>query len=296
MTDLMEALESKEDNIFTVDNTEITLDGDYIASLKLAEGDHLIGAVFDNTERTTDVKKVILTIQKKAPVDPENPIIPDKPDKPSGGGGSGSGNGGTNGGNTNRPSVETPTNPDGSLNPDYKPSVPDSDGIWEGDDEDRIYIKPGGSKAEDEWIGSNDNWYYIDENNKLKSDWFLDKNTNSWYMLNREHDGSFGAAKFGWYFEKQDGKWYFMNPSSTSMLTGWQFINGKYYYLTLFNNGPTYLGDNINGWKYDSTRNDKPFGSMYVNELTPDGYAVDAAGAWAKQLYNHKKEQVSALF
>lgn len=53
------------DRAFTVIDNSIKLNGDYINSLELSAGDHLIGAIFDNTERTTDVKKVILTITEK---------------------------------------------------------------------------------------------------------------------------------------------------------------------------------------------------------------------------------------
>lgn len=113
----------------------------------------------------------------------------------------------------------------------------------------------------------------------MKFDWFLDEN-GKWYMLNKDEGARFGAALYGWYFEKQDGKWYFMNPSDTAMLVGWQFINGKWYYLTQHNDAPTYVGDNINGWIYNGKS--KPCGSMYVNEVTPDGYQVGSDGAWIK--------------
>ena len=43
-----------------------------------------------------------------------------------------------------------------------------------------------------------------------------------------------------------------MNDSGI-MLTGWQFINGAWYYL-------------------DSS------GAMYANQTTPDGYYVDSSG------------------
>lgn len=99
-------------------------------------------------------------------------------------------------------------------------------------------------------------------------------------MLNREHNGHFGAALFGWYYEKQDGKWYFLNPTDSKMLTGWQFINSNWYYLTESNGGQTYFGDNINGWYYDTSKEFRPYGSMYANEYTPDNYFVDINGAW----------------
>lgn len=277
---------------FTVDGDIIALDEDYFTSLNLSVGDHLIGAIFDNTEHTTDVKKVILSIPEEPeepeepvipPVDPEEPIIPpvepeipstepeepeepiipptelEVPTTPSGGGGSGSG------GNTK------PSTPDTG-------NVPDSGGDFEGNGNDWEYIKPNGDKAKDEWVGDGENWYHIGEDSLMDYDWFYAKDLN-WYMLNREHDGSFGAAKTAWYHENQDSKWYYLNTKDNAMYTGWQQIAGKWYYFTPANEGPTYFGDSLNGWKYDSTRHTKPYGSMYVSEVTPDGYTVGAGGA-----------------
>ncbi|WP_368303487.1 hypothetical protein [Mediterraneibacter gnavus] len=45
------------------------------------------------------------------------------------------------------------------------------------------------------------------------------------------------------------------------MLTGLQFINGKWYYLS-------------------KTSGAVPLGSMYREIRTPDGYYVDKDGAW----------------
>lgn len=50
---------------FSAENGQIMLDGPFVSSMNLAAGDHLVGAVFDNTSRTVDVNKVVLTIPKK---------------------------------------------------------------------------------------------------------------------------------------------------------------------------------------------------------------------------------------
>ena len=55
------------------------------------------------------------------------------------------------------------------------------------------------------------------------------------------------------------GGWYFFDPNGV-MLTGWQFINGKWYYLNATSNGD--------------------LGKCYINTITPDGYKVDETGAW----------------
>lgn len=61
------------DNVFHVEGDEICLDGSYVESLGLSAGDHLIGAIFDNTEKTTDIKKVVLRIPEEKDDTPDNP-------------------------------------------------------------------------------------------------------------------------------------------------------------------------------------------------------------------------------
>lgn len=399
---VMAELEYGTNNVFTVNGNEITLDPDYIESLNLSAGDHLIGAIFDNTERTTDVKKVILTIPSSTDsgdnppvvdpdegndnppvIDPDNgdttpdnkpdndtPVNPDngndgdnsggnvpddkpdngntpdnkpdngdvpdnkpdegvtpdnKPDngntpdnghKPDNGntpdnnkpvnppvdngnnsssggsGGSGSSSSGSGGGSSSKPSGGSNTTdktdnssilkPDGSINPDYTTDVPNSGGHWEGSENDWTYVLPDGSTPKGEWVGDGENWFYINKDGKLEYDWFCDPETNKWYMLNREHNGKFGAALKGWYFEVQDGKYYFLNPSDFSMFTGWVFIRSEWYFFSATPEGMTYFGNNDIGWKFDINTTLRPYGSMYVNETTPDGYKVDNTGKYIK--------------
>lgn len=304
-------------DVFTVNDCKITVNGDYLTDMNLSVGDHLIGAIFDNTERTTDLKKVILTIEGSEnpgkpdkPVDPGNPEKPSEPDKPGNpsvpdkpsepgkpdvppvtdeqdkpsrpsrpGGSSG---GGSSSSSNKRPSNNKPTLDNGSINSNFKPTLPDSGGKFEGSGNDWEYIKPDGTHANNEWVVSGGDWYYVGDDGKLKYDWFLDSKSGCWYMLNREHDGKFGAAKIGWYLEKQDNKWYFLNPVDSKMLTGWHYIDNKWYYFAPANNGQTYFGNNETGWVYNPSVETRPFGSLYVNEVTPDGYTVDGSGSLIK--------------
>ncbi|MCQ2530807.1 MAG: InlB B-repeat-containing protein [Lachnospiraceae bacterium] len=57
-----------------------------------------------------------------------------------------------------------------------------------------------------------------------------------------------------------NGKWYYLNPNG-NMLTGWQYINGKWYF---FNPNKD---DNTGAW-------------IIGPGTTPDGYEIDANGAW----------------
>lgn len=78
-------------------------------------------------------------------------------------------------------------------------------------------------------------WYYFDDSSTMKTGWF-DWN-NSRYYLKPNADGWIGR-----------------------MLTGWQLIDGKWYYF-----------EPVDG---------KNQGHLYRSEATPDGYRVGADGAW----------------
>lgn len=111
---------------------------------------------------------------------------------------------------------------------------------------------------------------------------------NSWYF--RYPDGSY--HKNGW-LTIQD-YWYWFD-SNGYMLTGWQYLDGRWYYLKPYTGGPQ--GSLATGWNYI---NDKwyflntgmfpelPGGAMVTGWLTVNGkqYYLDASGAmvegWVK--------------
>ena len=94
----------------------------------------------------------------------------------------------------------------------------------------------------------------------MDSGWFNDDD-GKWYYLSDNHDGFFGEMMTGWHLNG-DGRWYYLNPNGGALMTGWTKIGNDYYYL--------------------STQGsvDRPLGSMYKNEQTPDGYTVNAEGVW----------------
>ena len=63
-----------------------------------------------------------------------------------------------------------------------------------------------------------------------------------------------------WVFD--NGRWYYLNGNG-DMLTGWQWINHKCYYLNPI--------QGLGGY---------PQGACWMGGVTPDGYTVDATGAW----------------
>lgn len=99
---------------------------------------------------------------------------------------------------------------------------------------------------------------------------WLKDSTGWWYAYNaggyptkcwKQIDGAWyhfdnsGYMQTGWL--KLDGQWFYLNGSGAMVSDGWQTINGKWYY-------------------FDTD------GVMYSDSWTPDGYYVNASGAWVQ--------------
>lgn len=126
-------------------------------------------------------------------------------------------------------------------------------------------------------------WYHFGQHGIMDSGWFRDENMN-WYYLDRTHDGFFGRMQLGWHHDEYDQRWYHFDENSGVMQTGWQEINGKWYYFATSASTDTYEYDAVSEkWYYKDSVSVRPYGSMYINELTPDGYRVDATGAWIRE-------------
>ena len=132
------------------------------------------------------------------------------------------------------------------------------------------------------WVydSKNGNWYYMNTTEgpdlgQMVKGWVKDTNTNKWYYMN----DNTGILNTGWHLDKQDGKWYYLNQNG-EMLVGWHNIDGKWYYFNTNTPQNTYTWD-ANAFKWNYLNNSaRPYGSMYAGEKTPDGYSVDANGAW----------------
>ena len=146
----------------------------------------------------------------------------------------------------------------------------------------RWYYFDGRSTMATGWVydSKNGNWYYMNttpgpELGQMVLGWVKDEKTNKWYYMN----DNTGILKTGWHKDPQDGRWYYLN-SNGEMLVGWQKIDGKWYYFNTNTPQNTYTWD-ANAFKWNYLNNSvRPFGSMYAGEKTPDGYTVDANGAW----------------
>ena len=117
------------------------------------------------------------------------------------------------------------------------------------------------------------NWYFknVANGKNLVSAWAHIENPyagagqpkDSWF-----HFDANGVMQTGW-FKDSDGRWYFFNPVSDStlgrMMIGWNWIKGNDGKLRCY-----YFEEISNGHR----------GAMYSGTTTPDGYTVDADGAW----------------
>ena len=146
----------------------------------------------------------------------------------------------------------------------------------------RWYYFDGQSTMATGWVydSKNGNWYYMNTNEgpdlgQMVTGWVKDPKTNKWYYMN----DNTGILKTGWHKDPQDGRWYYLN-SNGEMLVGWQNIGGKWYYFNTNTPKNTYAWDAA-AFKWNYLNNSvRPYGSMYAGEKTPDGYSVDANGAW----------------
>ncbi len=148
-------------------------------------------------------------------------------------------------------------------------------GTWVHDDKGWWFKYTSGGYPASKWEMIKNKWYYFNADGYMATGWQLIG--NSWYHLDEVN----GDRTTGWYLDAADGKWYYFNSSGV-MQTGWKLIKEKYYYLSPESAAPTYTYDAAaQKWVYTNTKA-RPYGSMYANEVTPDGYTVDANGVWVQ--------------
>ncbi len=127
------------------------------------------------------------------------------------------------------------------------------------------------------------NWFYFDKDGFMGISW-IKTESDMWYFANDISDGELGALKTGWHDDSSDGRTYFLSLSDGHMLTGWMNIEnsdgmGRYYFATLEDTYKQnwFWNTLIGRWLYDML-GDRTYGSMYRNEVTPDGRRVDEKG------------------
>ena len=117
------------------------------------------------------------------------------------------------------------------------------------------------------WVQDGGVWYYLAASGAMATGWVQDGST--WYYL-----GSSGAMRTGWV---QDGGVWYLLGSSGAMLTGWQQAGGLWYFLS--GSGAMQTGWVMSNGVWYYCADD---GHMFAGTTTPDGYRVDANGAWVQ--------------
>ncbi len=170
---------------------------------------------------------------------------------------------------TENPSVTPNPSPTPDVTPTPTPDVtptptPEVKAGWEKDEKGTKYQRANGSFAKAEWEPVNGTWYHFDENGYMQTGWLnLD---GTWYYLN--DDGS--MAKDTWIGT------YYVDGSGAWVIEGWQENSYGWWYQRANGTYPHSEWEIINGTWYYFDAN----GYMLADEATPDGYYVDANGAW----------------
>lgn len=113
------------------------------------------------------------------------------------------------------------------------------------------------------WKQTNGNWWleYADgtwPHGQLTNDgqqiYQWEKINGAWYAFHSD-----GYAKHGWHMDSKYQGWFYIDINN-GMKTGWQLIDGKWYYFNPISDGTQ--------------------GRLFMNCYTPDGWYVDQNGAW----------------
>ena len=127
------------------------------------------------------------------------------------------------------------------------------------------YQESDGTYPANTWKNINETWYHFDASGYMQTGWLnLD---GTWYYLN--DDGS--MAKDTWI----DGT-YYVDASGAWVVEGWQQNSYGWWYQRANGTYPASEWETINGTWYYFDAN----GYMLADKATPDGYYVDANGAW----------------
>ena len=110
-----------------------------------------------------------------------------------------------------------------------------------------------------------------------KSGWIYNNKEDEWYY----HSGrTRNTLKKGWHYDNYDNKWYYLDLDSGKMFKGWHLISGKWYFFTPQTSEKTWELGSDGEWYYLNNTDIRPLGSMYRNEVTPDGYRVNEDGQY----------------
>ena len=245
--------------------TELVVNGGTVMS---ADGVDVISILNDELPETTEVRggtfssdvsryaadgfectqdeDGIFTVIKEGSEEPENPDTPETPDDTEDAeqetpsyNGSGSSSGSRNESNRNvvsKGAIYADGTTSGMTNP--------SSGTWKQNETGWWFERTDGSYPANAWEklswNGRENWYHFNAAGYLDAGWFTDTDGSTYYLHNI-HDNNFGY-----------------------MYTGWNMINGNYYYF------------------FNETTDGHKEGAMARGMVTPDGYTVNEDGIWTE--------------
>lgn len=269
------AIDKSDDYFLTLKETE-----------KLKEAIEEALEVLDRTSPKATLEELLEALEKlKEVTKPLDEVLDDRYDHYDEIQSSGSKGGSKGGGGTGSGIKANPYNPSRS-----KSYVVGTNGNWEelsGNGSQWAFVLNGGIRLTGMWAKldyangdvNKNGWYHFNASGFMDYGWFRDEKLD-WYYCNTESDGWLGKMKTGWHHDKEDNRWYYLDPETGMMAKGWRNMGGKWYYFTEQNSMETYRYDAVTEkWIYKSNEG-RPLGSMYINEMTPDGYAVGEDGAW----------------
>ena len=145
-------------------------------------------------------------------------------------------------------------------------------GSWKQDSNGWWYSYAKGGYASGKWEQIQNQWYYFNENGYAVTGWQM-INSN-WYYFDTVNCN----MVTGWLQCADDNYWYYLS-SDGAMVTGWLELNENWYYFNESTaNQATYTFNEEKGtWVY-SNDSAIPYGAMYANRETPDGYYVNSNG------------------
>ena len=99
------------------------------------------------------------------------------------------------------------------------------------------------------------------------------QDSNGWWYSYAK--GGYASGKW----EQIQNQWYYFDTVNCNMVTGWLELNENWYYFNESTaNQATYTFNEEKGtWVY-SNDSAIPYGAMYANRETPDGYYVNSNG------------------
>ncbi|MCD8370095.1 MAG: hypothetical protein LUC94_07240, partial [Clostridiales bacterium] len=250
-----------------IDATDQVSDGQYI--FEDIQEDHTISVTFKLAD-TTDTGTI-------------DPAADPTTDDSTGGTDETSGNSSDSDSAASRSSSDSDDDSSSSV------SSSDASGTWVQDEHGWRYVYDDGSCEAGTVITGNDGtpgeqiawkqiggrWWAFGADGYLATGWVFDWGSSLWYYVDETT-----GMKTGWHDDTEDGYRYYLDTGNGHMLTGWQWIGGKWYYFNLDSESPTWAFDgNRNQWVYNESTSHRPFGSLYIDAETPDGYTVGKDGS-----------------